>query len=75
MDQRSIPPDPPQIQDEPVEGAQNTQGGEEPEWALPEPSEPHRPQGGGTKRGETPSQMDETWEGELSRQESLPLEQ
>ena len=71
----SIPPEPPQVQDEPVQGAQNTQEGEEPEWALPEPSELCRPPGGGTARGEIPSQMDEAWEGEPSRQESLSPEQ
>ena len=75
LDQISIPPEPSQAQNEPVQGAQSTQEREEPEWALPESSEPHRSPGGDAARGEIPSQMDEVQEGEPARHESLSPEQ
>ena len=43
------------------------QRGEEPEWALPEPSEPHRPPGGGTTEGEVPSRPTQKLEEELPK--------
>ena len=67
--------EPRQSQSEPTEEIQSTQGGREPEWALPEPSEPRRPPEEGTARSEVPSQTTEEQEEKLSKQEFLTPEQ
>ena len=64
-----------QDQGKPAGRVQTTQVGEGPEWALPEPSEPHSPPGRGTARSEVSSQVTEEQGGGPPRQESLSPEQ
>ena len=75
LEQRSMPGEPMQDQGEPAGGVPSTQVGEEPEWALPEPSEPSRPPGGGAARREVPSQGDKEQGGSPLRQGSPSPEQ
>ena len=53
-DQKGESPTPAQDQGGTTEEAQGDHQGGEPEWALPEPSDPHRPPRGGTGKDEIP---------------------
>ena len=53
-DQKGKPPTPAQDQGGTTEEAQGNHQGGEPEWALPEPSDPRRPLRGGTEKEEVP---------------------
>ena len=70
---RSVPMEPRQTQEESAERDMSIQRGEEPEWALPEPSEPCRPPGGSTTEREVPFQpTGEQEEKPLKREYSTP---
>ena len=60
---RGVPMDPRQTQEESGGRDLGLQKGKEPEWALPELSEPHRPPGGSTTEREVPSHPTEKQEG------------
>ena len=67
-DQKSESPTPAQDQGGTTEEAQGDHQGGEPEWALPEPSDPCRPPRGGTGREEVPLR-------DTQRQDEGPSEQ
>ena len=67
-DQKGESPTPAQDQGGTTEEAQGDHQGGEPEWALPEPSDPRRPPRGGTGKEEVP-----LWD--TQRQDEGPSEQ
>ena len=72
LEQRSTPRESTQDQGELARRAQDTPVGKGPDWVLPEPSEPHRPPGGGDVQREVPFQGKEEWGGNSLRQGSPP---
>ena len=74
-DQGGMPPGSSQNQDRTEGDPQDGQRGGESGWALPKPSEPREPPGGGTEVREVSPQADRIEGGETHEQESLSPEQ
>ena len=72
-DQKGESPTPAQDQGGTTEEPQGDRQGGEPEWALPEPSDPRRPLRGGTRKDEVPLQDTQRRDEGPSEQEYPPL--